>query len=455
MSDEVNSEVERKAPWRRPKVWVPLVLVMFVIGSFAIYYFNSKSEVEAELAAIRQRGFPVSPVELEAWYKKVPTESNAALALQEAYSLHVEPGPDNPQEIGKELKVGEPLSDELRIAAENYLKDNAEVLEQIRAAAQLKEGRFPVDLSVGFSALLPHLAHMKRLSILMKWQVIYQSAQGKREEAVRALEDGFAMTAVLEEEPLFISALVRIAMTAIMIPAMERVLTEHTLTDAELRRLEVMIDRAIEGGRKSMLRGMAGERAMGLSAFNMNARAISQLGGGGAPPSAQEVGMELLFDMRRALGMHNRDRMFYLERLGEGEAALSKDYPEMLRATQESTDRMEQGLQAHRLRYIISGMLLPALSKGSQKEALLAAQLRCARAALAIERFRLKHGRVPEVKELVPEYLAEWPTDTVDGKPIEYERLAKGYTLTSLGATELKNRGRKTNLTEVAFSVLR
>src|SRR5688572_8167091 len=222
MSNEVNSAVERRAPWRRPKVWVPLVLVMFVIGSFAIYYFNAKSDVEAELAAIRQRGFPVSPVELDAWYKKVPAESNAALAFQEAYSLHVEPGPDNPQEIGKELKVGEALSDELRAAAENYLNDNAEVLKQIRAAAQLNEGRFPVDLTTGFSALLPHLAHMKRMSILMKWQVIHQSAEGHREEAVRALEDGFAMAAVLEEELRDISALVRIAMTAMMMPAMER-----------------------------------------------------------------------------------------------------------------------------------------------------------------------------------------------------------------------------------------
>src|SRR5687768_7336010 len=117
MSDEVT--VERKAPWRRPAVWVPLVLVLFFGGSAALYYFNSKSEVEAELAAIRKRGLPTSPVELERWYKRVPAESNAALVLQEAYSLHVEPGADNPQEIGKELKVGEPLSEELRTAAAN------------------------------------------------------------------------------------------------------------------------------------------------------------------------------------------------------------------------------------------------------------------------------------------------------------------------------------------------
>src|SRR5687768_4037223 len=122
MRDEVT--VERKALWRRPAVWVPLVLVLFFGGSTALYYLNSKSAVEAELAAIKKRGFPTSPVELEAWYKRVPAESNAALVLQEAYSLHVEPGADNPQEIGKELKLAEPLSEELRIAADNYLKDN-------------------------------------------------------------------------------------------------------------------------------------------------------------------------------------------------------------------------------------------------------------------------------------------------------------------------------------------
>jgi hypothetical protein len=165
--------------------------------------------------------------------------------------------------------------------------------------------------------------------------------------------------------------------------------------------------------------------------------------------------MEVLFDVRKALGMHNRDRMFYLQRMGENEAALTNDYPEMLRAAEEVTDRMEEGFGAHRFRYLISGMLLPALSKGAQKEALLAAQLRCAKAALAIERFRLTNGRLPEIKELVPEYLVEWPSDTVDGEQIEYEKLTKGYILTSLGATALKNKGKKTNFTDVAFSVLR
>jgi hypothetical protein len=274
MSEEVNSDLERRPPWRRPKVWVPMVLVLFVAGSIAFYYFSSKSEVEAELAAIKKRGFPVTPVELDSWYKRVPAESNAALVLQDAYSLHVEPGPDDPHEIGKELKVGEPLSENLRTAAANYLKDNAEVLEKSGEAAQLKEARFPVDLTLGFNALLPHLAHMKRMAILMKWQVIYQSAEGNREEAVRGLEDGFAIAAMLEEEPLFISALVRIAMTALMMPAMERVVTEHTLTDAELRRLEAMIDHALVVGRKSILRGMAGERAIGLAAFDMRARTV-------------------------------------------------------------------------------------------------------------------------------------------------------------------------------------
>src|SRR5688572_27883400 len=150
MRDEVTGS---KALWRQPKVWVPLMKVLFLGGSFALYYFNSKSAVETELAAIRKRGLPSAPVELDAWYRKIPAESNAALVLQEAYSLHVEPGSDNPQELGKELKVGEPLSDELRAAAEDYLKDNAETLEKVRAAAQLREARFPIDLTTGFSAL--------------------------------------------------------------------------------------------------------------------------------------------------------------------------------------------------------------------------------------------------------------------------------------------------------------
>ena len=57
------------------------------------------------------------------------------------------------------------------------------------------------------------------------------------------------------------------------------------------------------------------------------------------------------------------------------------------------------------------------------------------RAAIALERHRLKHGRPPEtLAKLVPEFLAEAPGDCMTGRPLLYRLSNDGsFTLYSTG----------------------
>lgn len=63
------------------------------------------------------------------------------------------------------------------------------------------------------------------------------------------------------------------------------------------------------------------------------------------------------------------------------------------------------------------------------------AQFDCARTALAVERYRLKHQRWPAaLADLVTEgLLAEAPTDPFDGKPLRYRNTAQGIVVYSIG----------------------
>lgn len=76
---------------------------------------------------------------------------------------------------------------------------------------------------------------------------------------------------------------------------------------------------------------------------------------------------------------------------------------------------------------------------GYQREALEAMELETDRslvlAALALERYRLRHGVYPgRLEELVPEFLPEVPIDFMDGKPIRYRRRPDGsFVLYSVG----------------------
>lgn len=56
-------------------------------------------------------------------------------------------------------------------------------------------------------------------------------------------------------------------------------------------------------------------------------------------------------------------------------------------------------------------------------------------AAIALQRFRLHHGRWPEtLSDLVPEFLTELPHDWMDGQPLRYRRnLNDTFTLYSVG----------------------
>jgi hypothetical protein len=76
---------------------------------------------------------------------------------------------------------------------------------------------------------------------------------------------------------------------------------------------------------------------------------------------------------------------------------------------------------------------------GYQREALEAMELETDRslvlAALALERYRLRHGVYPgRLEDLVPEFLPEVPIDFMDGKPIRYRRRPDGsFVLYSVG----------------------
>ena len=62
------------------------------------------------------------------------------------------------------------------------------------------------------------------------------------------------------------------------------------------------------------------------------------------------------------------------------------------------------------------------------------AYLRTARTALAVMRYRLAAGRLPDaLTDLVPIYLDTVPVDPYDGKDLRYEKLGVGFVVYSIG----------------------
>jgi hypothetical protein len=75
-------------------------------------------------------------------------------------------------------------------------------------------------------------------------------------------------------------------------------------------------------------------------------------------------------------------------------------------------------------------MLMPALSRLSEKFARGQAGIDLARVACALERFRLAHGAYPEkLDALTPQFLARLPHDVINGQPIHYRRTDNGQVI--------------------------
>lgn len=455
------SGIHEASRWLRPGRVIPIFLLILVIFGAIGFRIASTSGVKRDVERLRERGLPVDPVALDAWYSRVPATNNAALGFIEAYALFVAPATGNdPYVIKIPVVPGEPLHPELAEAAARFVEKNEPAITAMHQAARLTASRYPVDLTKGYATLLPHLAHLKRMAQLLKWDAIHKSAGGDREGAIESLASAFALAHSLHNEPIMISELVRIACLSISMVAVEHVISQQPVADAHLVRLMDAFQQAEEDGRRGLQRAINGERGSAIPVFNWGYRDFLKLDSSGTvtDPAATELFKATLFTFRRALGFQNRDLAFFLRHMATFEKTVQMDFPEMLLEGKKADESMQSELGRHWMKFSISGMLLPAMQGTARKEAILTARLRCARVALAVERYRLLHnGKFPSADELIPAFLPSPLRDPVDNATLRYETTdPKGFRIAAPAATALLRQGSKsTNLTEIAFTVAR
>ena len=83
---------------------------------------------------------------------------------------------------------------------------------------------------------------------------------------------------------------------------------------------------------------------------------------------------------------------------------------------------------------VLGGAFVSDFSSAGRKLAIRDAQLHGGLAQVAVERYRLREGRLPEsLDALVPEFLESVPTDPFDGQPMRYGVEGDGYRIHSVG----------------------
>jgi hypothetical protein len=131
------------------------------------------------------------------------------------------------------------------------------------------------------------------------------------------------------------------------------------------------------------------------------------------------------------MGLTDKEATIYLDFAEEFLESIELAEHKRIAAAEGVEAKLEKtsGIQAMMVR-----VLMPAYARVISMDLSNRAQLRAARVGVAIERYRLANGKLPEnLAELVPAYLDAVPKDPFDGQELRYKRLEKGYVVYSIG----------------------
>ena len=434
---------------RRTLLWTVLGILAFLILApilaLVIWRASLTSKVNRELTAIRALGLPTSPVELDAFYVQVPDAENAALLYVEAGGMlpTVDREDQKLQSQFEQLGRREPLPASITNYLAQRLSENKDALEILHRAAGLTNSRYPVDLNFGFQTLLPHLGKGKETVRLLREEAVHEAAAGRADRATASVLAGYAAARSLASEPLLISYLVGVAMNAITSSGLEQVVNRVALDDAQLQRLQ----KAILSGdnTKSLPRVLAGERGCSIGVFKDPAGYAAMMnngagGGGGPSPGLAQGGPKALNSLT---GFFDRDLLFYLKTMQKLIDSSQLPPLERFDALKSFDDDM---VEARRKFYVMTAMIMPALGRCVDRDAENSARLRTAATALAVERYRFKHGGIlPEtLSALVPESLPAVPIDPFTGEALGFRKQGKGFVVYSVGADRQDDGGATT-----------
>ena len=435
------------------------VVVLLCVGAFVFYRLTLLRKIAEHLESIRKAGYPVTLLELNPWYPEVPPDENAAIIYTNAFAHFVQ-GNTNSSALplfgrGKLPPRNAGLSVEMKLAIEDLLAKNQETLELLHEGAHRNKCRYPVDVTPGPETLLPHLVRLKASAQLLELEALMKAEAGDAAGAVRSIEDLWALANSLEQEPILISQLVRVAGHEMAISALERILNRHPIAADQLAKLCRILN--VADNDLWLRRAWIGERCFGLAIFNMPTKKLhSMLHNDQSTPSGsiQSTGpVETMFEflgfwLMRISGHLDRDELFFLETTDSYLRAVDVSFPNRLQ-TAEHINASVSGNSVYRKRerwpFIISGLLLTPPGKVFNKGAQHTAHLRSVIVGLALERHRASHNdRLPQrLQELVPELLTEVPLDPFDGNPLRYKRLPKGYVVYSVGPDGHDNDGQE------------
>lgn len=400
-------------------------------------------EAKKRISAIHAAGEPTNLSEYADAYYRVGKGENAAVLYSKAFSLlapirdtgldpyelpvvGVGPVPTPPNRLPKET---------LRKIKE-YLDSRRQVLALLDAAARMDRCVFDLDFTQENVITMGHRNSMREMTKVVCLEALYCTETADTRGAARALTNAFRLTNGMRNEPGLIAMMVREATGQMALGQVERLVWRAERSPTDLHRLQRIMGRSIDY--RALERAIVAERCYTIQAYQRIK----------ADPAALKEARES-FAIAPA-----RDLCYALDVMDAQLKALRWPCPQCLLRAAAKYPKDDSALDNFRmmvkptLELNVPGMLetQDMVQPGifSQTLSLFGhhvrrlqrhiARIECARSALAVKRFDLQQGRMPErLAELEPKFIESVPLDPFDGKPIRFRRVGNGFAVYSVG----------------------
>ncbi len=398
------------------------IFVMTGVGIAALigmefYTFSLDTRIDRNIAELERR-FGIELSEEAFWQREAVREplSQAPWPLLQEHS-------DALRDLSRDLTQDGSQLEENRKLIKEFTASIPELMPTIEQWTQ--NAISPVQherIEMLSGVLLPDLNLFRSLIRIYATKLQLAAAAGDRDamlDAIRRMEN---LNAGLYESQTLIGGLVGIACDATQRSAIAYTLPNPAWTDADLQEFAKRIHERSEINTYWMQRSVGGEFIM----FRNLMRTIFK------PDTDSEFWKPVLPNKNIALFRHKMATLFSIWprwELLEATVYFLQLQPVPLHDAssplpiQEPIHRVDKDLFTTPSKsMLICGMFLPALDQIKQRSIINLDQATAAELAIAVERYRRKHGTLPEsLDSLVPKFLPKIPADRLNGLPFLYE----------------------------------
>jgi hypothetical protein len=407
------------ASWPRSRLALGFLTVV-AVGTMT--FWNMDLEVRAQAASLSNEAgammLSISP-------PAIPDSQNAALVYEKAFArLHAD------KTIGvldSPLSPDHPDTDSPVVVA--FLKHHETTIKLLRKAAKMPDCRFDHDYAhPSISMMLPELYPARNAGKLLSLHARSECSRGHVDSAVADIDAIFQLGKAVGSEPIVVSYLVAASLESMAIEALGDVLPAVS-TQEQLAGLQIGED---SSDARMLARSLRGEEGFGLTLF-------ADLAGGRTDfvylialmtPEKPERNYSGAIDLIAPALM----RIFLIPDDVAGYRELLEGYQKSAAEPYYQTNSGAEPLRSLPRRGLITSVIAPGLSNtllgGARAQAIHAG----AQIAIAMTRYRLDHGTLPNSPELlVPNYLDEIPLDPFDGKPMRLVHKNDQWIIYSVG----------------------